>query len=134
MKYFRVFETESNYTDFVNGSNYVTPNLCVIRSTGGTKCNPHTPPPLSGGGSKVVNKGSIILTDPGSFMPYSCVFTYPVASGMEVMCGDILFSFNEGEIDSLCLNVGPMEELGESVEIFPSNEDDTYIYEITINV
>jgi hypothetical protein len=46
MKYFRVFETESNYTDFVNGSDYVTPNLCVIRSTGGTKCKPYIPPPL----------------------------------------------------------------------------------------
>ena len=45
MKYFRVFETESNYTDFVNGSDYVTPNLCVIRSTGGTKCKPYIPPP-----------------------------------------------------------------------------------------
>lgn len=43
MKYFRVFETESNYTDFVNGSDYVTPNLCVIRSTGGTKCKPYIP-------------------------------------------------------------------------------------------
>ena len=40
MKYCRIFETESNYTDFVNGSDYVTPNLCVIRSTGGTKCKP----------------------------------------------------------------------------------------------
>ena len=46
MKYFRVFETESNYTDFVNGSDYVTPNLCVIRSTGGTKCKPYIPPPM----------------------------------------------------------------------------------------
>lgn len=45
MKYCRVFETESNYTDFVNGSDYVTPNLCVIRSTGGTKCKPYIPPP-----------------------------------------------------------------------------------------
>ena len=43
MKYCRVFETESNYTDFVNGSDYVTPNLCVIRSTGGTKCKPYIP-------------------------------------------------------------------------------------------
>ena len=40
MKYCRIFEAESNYTDFVNGSDYVTPNLCVIRSTGGTKCKP----------------------------------------------------------------------------------------------
>jgi hypothetical protein len=46
MKYCRVFETESNYTDFVNGSDYVTPNLCVIRSTGGTKCKPYIPPPI----------------------------------------------------------------------------------------
>ena len=45
MKYCRVFEAESNYTDFVSGSDYVTPNLCVIRSTGGTKCKPYIPPP-----------------------------------------------------------------------------------------
>jgi hypothetical protein len=86
------------------------------------------------GGGKIVNKGSIILYDQGSLWPYSCVFTYPVASNMEVICGDIVFDFKEGDLSSLCLGVAPIDELGESVEFYPSNEDDNYIYEVTINV
>ena len=49
MKYLKIFENESNYTDFVNSSDYVTPNLCVIRSTGGTKCKPYILPPVAAG-------------------------------------------------------------------------------------
>ena len=67
MKYFRVFETESNYTDFVNGSDYVTPNLCVIRSTGGTKCKPYIPPPPAAvAGDVAYWDGSKIKTTPYS--------------------------------------------------------------------
>ena len=65
MKYFRVFETESNYTDFVNGSDYVTPNLCVIRSTGGTKCKPYIPPPTPAAAGDVAYwDGSKVKTTP----------------------------------------------------------------------
>ena len=65
MKYFRVFETESNYTDFVNGSDYVTPNLCVIRSTGGTKCKPYIPPPPPAAAGDVAYwDGSSVKTTP----------------------------------------------------------------------
>lgn len=65
MKYFRVFETESNYTDFVNGSDYVTPNLCVIRSTGGTKCKPYIPPPtVAVAGDVAYWDGSKVKTTP----------------------------------------------------------------------
>ena len=65
MKYFRVFETESNYTDFVNGSDYVTPNLCVIRSTGGTKCKPYIPPPMPAAAGDVAYwDGSKVKTTP----------------------------------------------------------------------
>ena len=66
MKYFRVFETESNYTDFVNGSDYVTPNLCVIRSTGGTKCKPYIPPPPppAAAGDVAYWDGSSVKTTP----------------------------------------------------------------------
>lgn len=81
-----------------------------------------------------MNNGSIILDNQDSLSPYSCIFTYPVARSMEVTCGDIVFVFEEGDIASGCEDIGPMEELGESVEFYPSNEDDTYIYEVTINV
>ena len=67
MKYFRVFETESNYTDFVNGSDYITPNLCVIRSTGGTKCKPYIPPPppmIDAAGDVAYWNGSKVKTTP----------------------------------------------------------------------
>ena len=65
MKYFRVFETESNYTDFVNGSDYVTPNLCVIRSTGGTKCKPYIPPLMPAAAGDVAYwDGSSVKTTP----------------------------------------------------------------------
>ena len=65
MKYCRVFETESNYTDFVNGSDYVTPNLCVIRSTGGTKCKPYIPPPTPAAAGDVAYwDGSSVKTTP----------------------------------------------------------------------
>lgn len=64
MKYFRVFETESNYTDFVNGSDYVTPNLCVIRSTGGTKCKPYIPPIPAAAGDVAYWDGSKVKTTP----------------------------------------------------------------------
>ena len=64
MKYCRVFETESNYTDFVNGSDYVTPNLCVIRSTGGTKCKPYIPPPPAAAGDVAYWDGSSVKTTP----------------------------------------------------------------------
>lgn len=81
-----------------------------------------------------MNKGSITLTNIGSFSPYICDFTYPVASNIEVECGDVIFNFEKGDIYSSCMDLGPMEELGESVKIYPSNEDDTYIYEVTVNV
>ena len=65
MKYFRVFETESNYTDFVNGSDYVTPNLCVIKSTGGTKCKPYIPPLMPAAAGDVAYwDGSSVKTTP----------------------------------------------------------------------
>ena len=67
MKYCRVFEAESNYTDFVNGSDYVTPNLCVIRSTGGTKCKPYIPPPMPAAAGDVAYwDGSSVKTTPYS--------------------------------------------------------------------
>jgi hypothetical protein len=66
MKYCRVFEAESNYTDFINSSDYVTPNLCVIRSTGGTKCKPYIPPPptLAVAGDVAYWDGSKVKTTP----------------------------------------------------------------------
>ena len=64
MKYCRIFETESNYTDFVNGSDYVTPNLCVIRSTGGTKCKPYIPPIPAAAGDVAYWDGSKVKTTP----------------------------------------------------------------------
>ena len=66
MKYFRVFETESNYTDFVNSSDYVTPNLCVIRSTGGTKCKPYLPPIPAAAGDVAYWDGNSVKTTPYS--------------------------------------------------------------------
>ena len=59
MKYLRVFETEGNYTEYKDSSEWVTPNISLIRETGGSKCKPYIPPPAKAGdvaywdGSKV---------------------------------------------------------------------------------
>lgn len=45
MKYLRVFEKENNYTEYKDSSEWITPNVSLIRETGGIKCKPYTPPP-----------------------------------------------------------------------------------------
>lgn len=59
-------------------------------------------------------------------------FEYPVASHvLEVSCGDALFVLHEGWTTSNWA-LGPGEFLGSTVSFWPSNEDDTYIYEVVI--
>ena len=47
MKYLKVFENEGNYTLYKNSEDYITPNVSLIRETGGIKCKPYIPPPTS---------------------------------------------------------------------------------------
>jgi hypothetical protein len=44
MKYLKIFENESNYTSYKNSEDYITPNVSMIKATGGTKCKPYIPP------------------------------------------------------------------------------------------
>ena len=48
MKYLRVFEKETNYTEYKDGSEWITPNVSLIRETGGIKCKPYIPPAMAG--------------------------------------------------------------------------------------
>lgn len=48
MKYLKLFEKEKNYTEYKDSSEWITPNVSLIRETGGIKCKPYTPPALAG--------------------------------------------------------------------------------------
>ena len=48
MKYLRVFEKEANYTEYKDSSDWITPNVSLIRETGGIKCKPYIPPAMAG--------------------------------------------------------------------------------------
>lgn len=52
---------------------------------------------------------------------------------MEVICGSLLFSMYAGNTTQTYAT-GPGEKLGSTVEFYPSNEDDMYIYQVTINI
>ena len=45
MRYLKVFEKENNYTEYKNSSEWITPNISLIRETGSSKCKPYIPPP-----------------------------------------------------------------------------------------
>ena len=45
MKYLKIFENESNYTSYKNSEDYITPNVSMIKATGGFRCKPYIPPP-----------------------------------------------------------------------------------------
>lgn len=63
---------------------------------------------------------------------FTLTFEYPVASyALEVECGDAVFVLFEGWTTSTRV-IGPGESLGSAVSFYPSNEDDTYIYEVVI--
>lgn len=44
MKYLKVFENESNYTSYKNSEDYITPNVSMIKATGGIRLKAYTPP------------------------------------------------------------------------------------------
>ena len=48
MKYLKVFENESNYTSYKNSEDYITPNVSMIKATGGFRCKPYIPPAKAG--------------------------------------------------------------------------------------
>ena len=45
MKYLKVFENESNYTSYKNSEDYITPNVSMIKATGGVRMKAYVPPP-----------------------------------------------------------------------------------------
>ena len=45
MEYIRIFNNDSEYQQFKDGDNYITPNICLDREINGIKCTPYTPPP-----------------------------------------------------------------------------------------
>ena len=47
MKYFKVFDNETQYNQFVESSDYVLPNVSVFRDSGSMKVKPYIPPPIS---------------------------------------------------------------------------------------
>lgn len=65
MKYLRVFEKENNYTEYKDSSEWVTPNISLIRETGGSKCKPYIQPPAMAGDVAYWD-GSKVKTTPSS--------------------------------------------------------------------
>ena len=65
MKYLKVFENESNYTSYKNSKDYITPNVSMIKATGGFRCKPYIPPPVLVGDVAYWN-GSSVKTTPHS--------------------------------------------------------------------
>jgi hypothetical protein len=45
MKYLRVFNNDTEYQQFKDGDEYITPNVCLNRETNGIKCEAYIPPP-----------------------------------------------------------------------------------------
>lgn len=76
---------------------------------------------------KIVNHG--VITTSSSNV--TLTFEYPVATNLEVSCGDVEFILVTGSTQSN-YSIGPGESLGSTVSFYPSNEDDTYIYEVVI--
>ena len=76
---------------------------------------------------KTVNHGVIT----SGTLSSQLTFEYPVATTLEVSCGDATFVLRVGETTANW-TAGPGESLGSTVSFYPSNEDDIYIYEITI--
>ena len=67
-----------------------------------------------------------------SQLQYILTFEYPVATDyLEVSCGDAEFILFEGWTSSY-QSKGPLYSLGSTISFYPSNEDDTYIYEVVI--
>ena len=66
MKYLKVFENESNYTSYKNSEDYITPNVSMIKATGGFRCKPYIPPPptLAVAGDVAYWDGSKVKTTP----------------------------------------------------------------------
>ena len=64
MKYLKVFENESNYTSYKNSKDYITPNVSMIKATGGFRCKPYTPPAKAG--DVAYWNGSSVKTTPHS--------------------------------------------------------------------
>ena len=65
MKYLKIFENESNYTSYKNSEDYITPNVSMIKATGGFRCKPYIPPPVLVGDVAYWN-GSSVKTTPYS--------------------------------------------------------------------
>ena len=49
MKYLKVLENEAAHEAFKNGSDYVTPNLCYLKNSGGIRWKAYVPPPALAG-------------------------------------------------------------------------------------
>ena len=64
MKYLKVFEKENNYTEYKDSSDWITPNVSLIRETGGIKCKPYIPPPPAMAGDVAYWDGSKVKTTP----------------------------------------------------------------------
>ena len=66
MKYFKVFENESEYNSFINTSDYVLPNVSVFRDSGDVILNPYIPPPTpaAAAGDVAYWDGSKVKTTP----------------------------------------------------------------------
>ena len=93
-----------------------------------------------GGGVKTVNHGVITLENAG----YTLTFEFPVACNyMTVECLPQWWELSKGDTTKRSM-APPPEGLGDTIDIYASNygyddwdatnEDDTYIYEVTIDV
>lgn len=94
----------------------------------------------TGGGGKTINHGVITFDT----WVYRLTFEFPIACNyMTVECLPQWWELRKGSTTCLSMAIAP-EGLGDTIEIYASNyafddynatnEDDTYIYEVTIDV
>lgn len=83
----------------------------------------------SSNGGVAINNG--VITSKG--LSYYLTFEYPVASIIEITCGDCYWVFDIGDTD-ISYIPGPGEFIGTTINFYPSNRDSVYFYKVTINI
>ena len=81
------------------------------------------------GESKPINYGHIQRA--GATVTWTLQFDLPVASTLQVTCGDAGYIVSAGNKNGGSYSLGPGESIGNTATVSP-DEDDTYIYKIII--
>lgn len=139
MKYLKVFETDADQQNYINGE-FDRPNITIVRHK---KQSINYVPNIIDGeddADKIVNHGVITLEGD----TYYLTFQFPIACEyMTVDCIPQYWELRKGSSRTASHGVH-FEGLGDTIEIYASNngyddynatnEDDTYIYEVVIEI